>query len=160
MPTASPSLKIYICQLPRSRGLSHWPKPRNMLSPQGLYVRGLVCSPRRCRLIRTGAPSTPYQPATITTAKPIWPIQYKDCNDTFFRERKRMGFQERPYYQDNQSYGPRGGGSGGISMPRLPNAVKYLLIINVVVFIMQSFDKNGAIVRLFAAGPHALHLQR
>ena len=62
-----------------------------------------------------------------------------------------MGFQDRPYYHEGQQYGPnRPGGMAGSGMPRMTPAVKYLLIINVAVFIMQSFG-NGAIEGVFAA---------
>lgn len=70
-----------------------------------------------------------------------------------------MGFQERPYYREKQSFGPGSGGLGGISLPRLPVAVKYLLIINVAVFIMQSFYDH-AMINAFAAGPEPLQLWR
>ncbi|MBN2376398.1 MAG: rhomboid family intramembrane serine protease [Sedimentisphaerales bacterium] len=49
-----------------------------------------------------------------------------------------MGFENRPYYRD--SSGGLGGGYGGgprIAMPKPSNIVKYLLIINVVVYIIQ-----------------------
>ena len=49
-----------------------------------------------------------------------------------------MGFENRPYYRDS-SGGPGGGYGGGprIGMPKPSNKVKYLLIINVVVYIIQ-----------------------
>lgn len=71
-----------------------------------------------------------------------------------------MGFQDRPYYHEGQQYGPnRPGGMAGPGMPRMTPAVKYLVIINVAVFIMQSFNDN-AIVGAFAAGPEPLQFWR
>ena len=62
-----------------------------------------------------------------------------------------MGFQDRPYYHQNQSFGPPPGGhTGGFGMPRLTPAVKYLLVINVAIYIMQLFGR-GAVEANFAA---------
>ena len=52
-----------------------------------------------------------------------------------------MGFQERPYYRDNQPQ--RGGGMPGFHLPALTSVVKGLLIINVAVFILQIIGRRG-----------------
>ena len=51
-----------------------------------------------------------------------------------------MGLHDRPYWRDEQPRGHGGpGGPGGmtIGLPRPGKAVKYLLIVNVVVFVLQ-----------------------
>lgn len=51
-----------------------------------------------------------------------------------------MGIHDRPYWKDNQESGFRGGGlmrGVTVGMPRPGQVVKYLLIINIVAFILQ-----------------------
>lgn len=60
-----------------------------------------------------------------------------------------MGLHDRTYARDNNSggfgggggdvFGGRGGGRGGLAMPKLTQTVKVLLIINVAVYILQQF---------------------
>lgn len=56
-----------------------------------------------------------------------------------------MGFQDRPYYQEPQTSGHGGygyHGRPGIAFPSLTPIVKYLLIANVVVFLVQIILRN------------------
>ena len=53
-----------------------------------------------------------------------------------------MGFQERPYYRENQPY--RGGGMPHFHLPKLTPVVKWLLIINVGAFILQIIGQRQA----------------
>jgi len=48
-----------------------------------------------------------------------------------------LGFQDRPYYREPQPSGYGGFGRPTITMPRLTPMVKYLLIINCVVYVIQ-----------------------
>ena len=61
-----------------------------------------------------------------------------------------MGFQDRPYYHQDQPYGRPGGGMPSIGLPRLTLMVKYLLLINVGVFVLQVL-RPGALSQFFAA---------
>jgi membrane associated rhomboid family serine protease len=61
-----------------------------------------------------------------------------------------MGLGNRPYLRDEQSAGPGGYGGGGMmrgvmfGMPRPARAVKWLLIVNAVAFVLQLFfDQPG-----------------
>jgi len=55
--------------------------------------------------------------------------------------------QDRPYYGQQQPYGS---GGFGIRLPRLTPVVKYLLIINIAVFLLQLIS-GRALMDLFAA---------
>ena len=59
-----------------------------------------------------------------------------------------MGFQDRYYNQQQQPFGPGGGMSFGL--PRLTPMVKYLLIINCAVFVLQLIFREK-LESLFAA---------
>ena len=62
-----------------------------------------------------------------------------------------MGFQDRQYYHQPPSY--RGGGGGmmrSFGFPPLTHMVKYLLIINGVVFVLQ-MSAPGKLESIFAA---------
>lgn len=48
-----------------------------------------------------------------------------------------MGFQDRPYYREPQPSGPGGFGRPTFSLPRLTPMVKYLLIANFAIYILQ-----------------------
>ncbi len=64
-----------------------------------------------------------------------------------------MALQDRPYYRQTPGYGGGGFGGGGmrLAFPRLTPAVKVLLIINVVVFILQNIFRSTALMeRMFA----------
>ena len=61
-----------------------------------------------------------------------------------------MGFQDRPYYHEQQSHGFGSGGMGRLGLPRVSRVVKYLLIINCVVFVLQLLGQ-GRLELLFAA---------
>jgi membrane associated rhomboid family serine protease len=62
-----------------------------------------------------------------------------------------MTFQDRQYYNENQSSSFRGPGGGmSFGLPRLTPAVKYLLIANIVIFILQSIYE-GKLEPLFCA---------
>ena len=52
-----------------------------------------------------------------------------------------MGFQERPYYRENQPQ--RGGGMPHFNLPPLTPVVKWLLIINVGAFVLQIIGRRG-----------------
>jgi len=60
-----------------------------------------------------------------------------------------MGLHDRPYMRQGGGFGmPRGGISLGL--PKPTPAVKYLLIINIGVFVVQMFaDRQGAVTYLF-----------
>jgi len=62
---------------------------------------------------------------------------------------KTMGIHDRPYMQSG--WQPPGGGTGGFTfgLPRPGRAVKVLLAINIAVFLIQIFDRTGAMERLF-----------
>jgi membrane associated rhomboid family serine protease len=64
-----------------------------------------------------------------------------------------MSFQDRQYYQQESGGSGFGGPTGGMrfGMPRPSVAVKWLLIINIVVFVLQSLG-GGRVEMLFAAG--------
>ena len=53
-----------------------------------------------------------------------------------------MGFQDRPYYREPQPSGHGGFHRPTFGMPRLTPIVKYLLIANVVIFLLQIFLRN------------------
>jgi membrane associated rhomboid family serine protease len=53
-----------------------------------------------------------------------------------------LGFQDRPYYREPQPSGHGGFGRPTIAMPRLTPMVKYLLIANVVIFLIQIILRN------------------
>ena len=59
-----------------------------------------------------------------------------------------MGFQDRPYYHEPGHFGPGGGRSfspgGGVSFffPNVTPVVKYLLLANIAIFIVQSLWPN------------------
>lgn len=55
-----------------------------------------------------------------------------------------MVFQDRPYYREQPSYGP-GGGQPRFGLPRLTPMVKYLLIVNCAVFILQLIYRKQAL---------------
>ncbi len=53
-----------------------------------------------------------------------------------------MGLHDRPYWQEQQQQGGFGGGPPGgtaFRRPQMPQAVKFLLIANVVIYILQVF---------------------
>jgi membrane associated rhomboid family serine protease len=58
-----------------------------------------------------------------------------------------MGLKDRPYWRDEQPSGGGGGGSYGggmtVGMPRPGKAVKYLLLINIAVFMAQLVFRAG-----------------
>ena len=79
-----------------------------------------------------------------------------------------MSFQDRQYYRqesDGGGFGGPAGGSGGMrfGMPRPSVAVKWLLIINIVVFVLQALGR-GRVEMWLAAGAtpasHALQVWR
>lgn len=69
-----------------------------------------------------------------------------------------MGFQDRNYYHKPQGFGSGGGFGGGgmpqggmgIFLPKITPMVKYLLIINIAVFFLQSVQP-GSLEKWFAA---------
>jgi len=65
-----------------------------------------------------------------------------------------VGFQDRNYYHKPQGFGSGGGGMQqggmGIFLPRITPMVKYLLIVNVAVFFLQSV-RPGSLEGWFAA---------
>jgi membrane associated rhomboid family serine protease len=71
-----------------------------------------------------------------------------------------MGLHDRPYMQDQPPAGPHLGGLT-IGMPRPAKAVKYMLLINIVVFVVQMFldqpQRNAAGIPV-RAGPMSLWL--
>jgi len=71
-----------------------------------------------------------------------------------------MGFQDRPYYHEQRSYGFGSGGMNRLGLPRVSRVVKYLLIINCVVYILQLLSGGWLEARFAAVGyPHELVLQ-
>ncbi|MBN1844486.1 MAG: rhomboid family intramembrane serine protease [Sedimentisphaerales bacterium] len=52
-----------------------------------------------------------------------------------------MGFQDRPYYREPDAYGPAPAGIR-LARPPLTPMVKYLLIANIVVFVLQILFRN------------------
>ena len=57
-----------------------------------------------------------------------------------------MSFQDRHYRGQPGQYGPPGGGAGGLrfGLPKPTRVVKYLLIINTVIFVIQLIFRNQA----------------
>jgi membrane associated rhomboid family serine protease len=68
-----------------------------------------------------------------------------------------MGLYDRQYTQDGYQGGFREGGPRmRMSMPPLTPVIKILLIINAVVFLLQTFGANGLITSWFSVWPRTL----
>jgi membrane associated rhomboid family serine protease len=69
-----------------------------------------------------------------------------------------MGLYDRDYTRYNSQYHFRNAPQMRMSLPRITPAVKWLLIINVVVFFMQIMGADGFLVKWFAVYPASLGL--